>query len=84
MYDAQNGCCYICGRPRKREGKKLSIDHCHKTGRVRGLTDQYCNRFLGYIRDSPEAMLRGHDYLINPPAFAVIGERVVPNHDAEA
>ncbi|WP_280429117.1 endonuclease VII domain-containing protein [Nocardia brasiliensis] len=82
LYDAQEGKCYICGRPRARDRKKLSVDHCHKTGRIRGLLDQQCNRdVLGHLRDDISAFERGKEYLINPPAFAVIGERIVPTHE---
>lgn len=81
MYDAQNGCCYICDRPRKRNAKKLSVDHCHKTGMVRGLLCQKCNRdVLGHFRDVIECFIRGAEYLKNPPALSVIGYHVVPNH----
>ncbi|MFE2997971.1 endonuclease VII domain-containing protein [Nocardia sp. NPDC059246] len=84
LYEAQEGCCYICGRFRAKDRKKLSVDHCHKTGRVRGLLCQQCNRdVLGHFRDDVTAFERGRDYLINPPAFAVIGERVVPNFDQQ-
>ncbi|MGW0245086.1 endonuclease VII domain-containing protein [Nocardia goodfellowii] len=82
LYEAQDGRCYICRRPRRKDAKKLSVDHCHKTGRIRGLLDQRCNRdVLGYFRDDVTAFERGKEYLTNPPAFAVLGERIVPNHE---
>ncbi|MFE7717525.1 endonuclease VII domain-containing protein [Nocardia rhizosphaerihabitans] len=80
IYAAQNGCCYICDQPRAENARKrLSVDHDHKTGYVRGLLCQRCNRdILGHLRDSVAAFERGAEYLKNPPAFAVIGKRAVP------
>ncbi|KIA60243.1 hypothetical protein FG87_38135 [Nocardia vulneris] len=85
LYEAQEGKCYICGRPRAKDRKKLSVDHCHTTGRIRGLLDQQCNRdVLGHFRDDIAAFERGKEYLTNPPAFAVIGERIVPTHEVNS
>lgn len=33
-----------------------------------------CNRMLGHLRDSPEALFRAGLYLTDPPAFRVIGQ----------
>ncbi len=73
LYEAQGGSCYICRRA-KGVSKRLAVDHDHKTGYVRGLLCAKCNGYLGYIRDSPEAGTRMHDYLTNPPAFEAIGK----------
>lgn len=57
----QGGGCYICGStPKKR---KLHIDHCHKTGQVRGLLCMRCNRGLSWFSDSPERLSRAAKYL---------------------
>ncbi|WP_280350396.1 endonuclease VII domain-containing protein [Nocardia abscessus] len=86
IYHAQGGKCYICDRPRAKSArKKLSVDHCHSTGRIRGLLCQKCNRdVLGHFRDDTAAFTRGITYLNQPPAFLVIGTRVVPNHKESA
>jgi len=44
MLDDQGGVCAICGHPPKT--RRLSVDHDHKTGLVRGLLCHRCNRFL--------------------------------------
>lgn len=80
IYEAQGGKCFICKRATGQR-RKLAVDHDHKTGFVRGLLCKTCNRkVLGHLRDDPEAFVRGRRYLEHPPAFDVIGRRVVPNH----
>jgi hypothetical protein len=41
---SQNGGCAICGNPPKT--RRLSVDHNHRTGQVRGLLCFRCNRGL--------------------------------------
>jgi len=55
MYKAQNGVCAICKVP-GRVGKhgKLAVDHCHVTGRVRGLLCTPCNISIGILGETPE------------------------------
>jgi hypothetical protein len=70
----QGGVCAVCKRPPK-PGKRLAIDHSHKTGHVRGLLDYVCNkRILGARTD--EAILALAEYVKNPPARRVLGDRV--------
>lgn len=80
IYEYQNGKCYICERAKGTGKRRLSVDHDHETGLVRGLLCLPCNRdILGHLRDSVAALLRAIRYLTNPPAFDVIGHRPVPN-----
>ena len=61
LIEKQQGRCFICGRlPGKR---RLCVDHCHVTGRVRGLLCSKCNTYLGHIKDSVEAAQRIVTYL---------------------
>ena len=79
IYEAQGGVCYICRRARGIK-KKLSVDHCHSTGQVRGLLCTMCNKYiLGHLRDDVEAAQRVIDYLLHPPALDVIGIRITPD-----
>lgn len=79
IYRHQGGVCFICQRARGLR-KKLSVDHCHATGMVRGLLCQKCNRdVLGHFRDDPAAFQRGIDYLRAPPAVEVIGVVITPD-----
>lgn len=61
MLEVQGGACSICGKVSK---KGLVVDHCHKTGAVRGLLCRVCNSFLGRIDDSLEALERVKEYLL--------------------
>lgn len=61
---AQGNKCAICGstdwgRP------SPSIDHDHKTGKVRGLLCNRCNRALGLAEDSPLLLIKMAKYLRN-------------------
>lgn len=54
MLLTQKGHCAICGEdpPAHRDGRaKLAVDHCHKTGKVRGLLCAWCNAALGYLKE---------------------------------
>lgn len=59
---SQGGGCAICkGRPKLKEA--LPVDHCHTTGRVRGLLCSNCNRGLGCFKDSPALLVAAVSYL---------------------
>jgi len=56
----QNGACAIC---RKKPKGLLCVDHCHLTGKVRGLLCSKCNSALGFYGDDPKLAQAGADYL---------------------
>lgn len=58
MLEQQDGVCAICLRPeetksRSGKAKLLAVDHCHTTGKVRGLLCQFCNQAIGLLKDDP-------------------------------
>lgn len=67
MHRAQKGLCAACKKPEwvKQYGtvKRLSVDHCHATGKVRGLLCTRCNRTLGAVRDDPALLRALAEYL---------------------
>jgi hypothetical protein len=64
MFEKQNGLCAICDAPPPNHHKKrLNIDHCHTSGRIRGLLCDACNRGIGLLKDSPDLMLKAISYL---------------------
>jgi hypothetical protein len=60
--------CAICGEEGfelvKGQKLKLVIDHCHKTGAVRGLLCHNCNRGIGLLQDSVSNLEAAIAYLV--------------------
>lgn len=83
LYDRQLGRCAICGKEERlvdAAGRRtrLAMDHCHDTGRVRGLLCRSCNGLLGQIGDRPEAIRRFLDYVLAPPGYQLPERLEVP------
>ena len=61
------GECYICGSKEEvgvyGKVKELSVDHCHTTGKVRGLLCQSCNVGLGAFKDNVKSLQNAIKYL---------------------
>jgi hypothetical protein len=62
MLERQGGLCAICLQAP--HGYALHIDHCHATGRVRGLLCRKCNMAIGLFADNPDRLQRAIEYLI--------------------
>jgi len=70
MYERQGGRCALCRKERFGWGRglaKLHIDHCHATGRVRGLLCGDCNTAIGRFGDDPTKLRRAADYVEGTP-----------------
>ena len=70
LFAAQGGVCALCKkgettkRRKKGEGReRLAVDHCHDTGRVRGLLCFKCNTAIGSLGDTEADAQRVVDYL---------------------
>jgi len=48
----QGNVCGICSSQQIKRYKYLTVDHCHKTGKIRGLLCATCNLALGLLGDS--------------------------------
>jgi hypothetical protein len=59
MLHAQGGLCAIC----RQSFDLQNIDHCHATGKVRGLLCRHCNLGLGHFKDDVARMQAAIDYL---------------------
>ncbi|MFD4503218.1 endonuclease VII domain-containing protein [Streptomyces sp. NPDC058457] len=55
---SQGGVCCIC-----LSASPAHVDHCHETGRVRGVLCFSCNAALGQFKDQPEAIRRAAAYV---------------------
>lgn len=69
LLNKQNGVCAICGNNetvihgKSGELKPLSVDHCHVTGKVRGLLCSSCNLSLGGFKDNVKTLKSAIKYL---------------------
>lgn len=65
MLESQNGGCAICAATVSgdRRSDRLHVDHCHTTGRVRGLLCSACNLGIGKFGDDPERLFRASEYI---------------------
>lgn len=55
--------CDICGISRNLLTRDLAVDHCHTTGKVRGLLCSSCNLGLGKFGDTPDLLEKAAQYL---------------------
>lgn len=62
MTSLQNNKCAICDDHPKEESV-LQIDHCHFTGKIRGLLCRNCNFILGLAKDNAGILRRAAEYL---------------------
>lgn len=67
----QGGVCALCKRPPKTV--RLAVDHDHKTGLIRGLLCQWCNRAIGQFRDDIARVNALVKYFTDPPATIALG-----------
>ena len=64
MLESQGNGCGICKAKEPGGGTKFfAVDHCHTTGKVRGLLCTKCNRGLGLFNDSTDKLLNAVNYL---------------------
>lgn len=61
MKEEQDSKCLICNS--KEDDKGLHIDHCHSTGKVRGLLCKHCNTAIGSLREDINLFERAIKYL---------------------
>lgn len=68
MMEDQDGRCAICDgkqdiNKKTGEPRRLGVDHCHATHKIRGLLCVSCNRGLGYFDDKIERLKSAIAYL---------------------
>ena len=68
MADQQGFTCNICHsviEDTTGKARTLHVDHCHRTGTVRGLLCDACNLGLGYFKDSLGLLREAQQYLLD-------------------
>lgn len=63
--ETQGGGCAVCQRPPN--GRKLCVDHDHRTGVVRGLLCSTCNTAIGLLQDDYATVVNAARYLLPDP-----------------
>ncbi|MET7351555.1 endonuclease VII domain-containing protein [Streptomyces mirabilis] len=63
MLKAQDDQCGICDRSFAETGGQINVDHCHRTGKVRGLLCRSCNLGIGHFDDNLDVLQRAIAYL---------------------
>lgn len=68
MAEAQNYQCAICGEletgtDKQGVPRRMPVDHCHATGKIRGLLCSACNKALGGFRDRPDLLRKAAGYV---------------------
>lgn len=63
MVKEQHNRCAIC-KKRPAPPKRLCVDHCHQTGRIRGLLCSLCNLGIGHMQDDPQIVRAALHYLL--------------------
>jgi hypothetical protein len=63
LVEKQKNRCAICKTEETGRGGMWAVDHCHTTGRVRGLLCHRCNLAIGQFQDNPQLLRRAAAYL---------------------
>lgn len=82
MLVEQGGLCAIC-RGLDQRGDQLHIDHCHTSGKVRGLLCGRCNRGLGMFLDSPNLLVSAIQYLLDANPVTAVAEDIIDPSDLD-
>jgi len=78
MLAAQGGVCAICGCTEGTQHNRVfHVDHCHSTGRVRGLLCRGCNHVLGHLKDDADKLRKAVEYLEVPQIPELIGRAIM-------
>jgi hypothetical protein len=63
MMARQQGTCAICSDILSAANKSTHVDHCHATGKVRGILCRDCNHTLGRAKENMRTLRRAAEYL---------------------
>lgn len=63
LFASQGFACAACGADAPNSKKGWSTDHCHSSGRVRGILCHHCNVGIGHAKDNIETLRNWIAYL---------------------
>jgi hypothetical protein len=80
LLEKQNHSCGSCGRTKPSGHGRFHVDHCHTTGKVRGLLCHHCNNGIGNLGDTYQSLQSAAYYLsqFEPTLFPGIWKRIAP------
>lgn len=85
MEAAQGNRCKICGTTPEQAGiSRLFVDHCHATGKVRGLLCNLCNSMLGKAKDQVEILQKAIAYLTPTLSSGTTSPSAAPEANCES
>jgi hypothetical protein len=83
LFAEQEGKCAICGVHQNDLKKKLSVDHNHETGEIRGLLCNSCNLSLGHAKEDTKILLKMIDYLNKEIEALNLQEKITKNKKSD-
>ena len=63
-FESQGRCCSICKADKPGSKSGWHVDHCHATGKVRGILCACCNVMLGQAKDNEYTLFEAIAYLL--------------------
>ncbi len=63
ILESQNNSCAICKKHKDEFSYHLVVDHCHATGKIRGLLCKKCNLGIGHLDDNIDILKSSISYL---------------------
>lgn len=63
IFQKQKGKCFLCKVPHEETFKGLFVDHCHDSGKIRGLLCRKCNTGIGLLGDNAKSLRKVLKYL---------------------
>lgn len=76
LRDFQGYKCAMCKRAEVDFKANLAVDHCHKTGEVRGLLCWLCNKRLGKFSDDHDLLRAAAEYVTQPTLTRLYGRPI--------
>lgn len=67
LFESQGSCCAVCRSESPNWGRGWLIDHCHTSGKIRGVVCTNCNLLIGHAQDNISILEATIKYLLRHP-----------------